>query len=158
MSQAEIIIFTASITLLGGSILYIIQRWLENFFWNPIVKQKETIEDIATALMNYANIYGNPSVALPNYAAGGPLKEKVEETINRLRELASLLRVRTDNIKAYQFFVDIHLVSVSKKDINEAFHLLVSLSNLVIDTNTDSARNVAIADLIRKHLKLPNPN
>ena len=84
MSQIEIAILTAGVTLLGGSILYIIQHWLEDFFWIPIMRQKETIEGIATALINYANIYSYPEIAKSNYINGGPLKEKVNETTNQL--------------------------------------------------------------------------
>jgi hypothetical protein len=146
-------LITASITLFGGVILFVLQQIIDKFFLRPIQKQKEIIERIAIALIHYANIYTNPI----NYGAepwDSPHRKRYNEASNYTRELASILKVRSDNIPLYDFWVKIKGV-LPRKNLIEAHYKLIGLSNGYGDINSGGIRNTDEANKIRELLKIP---
>ena len=153
MSSETFII--AGITLLGGIFLFILQQIIEKSFFKPLQKQKDTIEDIATLLIQYSSLYTNPT----NY--GGEhfdnlIRKKYSDASNKTRELASLLKVRSDNIPLYNFWVKIYNI-IPRKNIGNAFSKLIGLSNSYGNVG-HGIENSDLADEIRNLLKIPSVN
>ncbi len=57
---------TASITILGGFIVFVLGQIVVKFFIEPIHEQSKTIGEIAYSLIFYANLYSNPGNSFPD--------------------------------------------------------------------------------------------
>ena len=118
---------TAGITLIGGVILFAIQQVLDKSIFVPLQKQKDTIEDLAIMFIHYASLYANPM----NYGGelwDSPHRKLYTEASSKTREFTCVLKVRSDNVPFYNTLTKIGR-TVSKKDINQAYLNLMTLSN-----------------------------
>ncbi len=145
-------IITAGITLLGGITLFIIQRIIDRVFMSPIQKQKEAVEEIAIYLIHYSKLYSNPETSLMD-SYGNP-KQRHIDAMNKTRELAALLKVRTDNIPCYGFWKNIGYV-LPKEKIDIAWRELIGLSNSFTGNDSSGIKNTDIANKVRGLLKIP---
>lgn len=146
------IVLTAAITLIGGIILFIVQYIIIEILIRPIQKQKKVIEDVAIYLIHYSNLYTNPT-QYNNTPSDSPIGKKYMDAVNKIRELAALLKVRSDKILIYNFWVKLNYV-INRKNIDEAFACLICLSNSFGHENDDVPNN-EIAKKIRISLKIP---
>jgi hypothetical protein len=112
---------TASITILGGFIVFVLGQIVVKFFIEPIHEQSKTIGEIAYSLIFYANLYSNPGNSFP---------DERKEAEEKLRSLASLLISRTHIIKPYGLFEEIKIVP-KRNSITEASKNLILLSNSI---------------------------
>jgi len=121
MSELWKIILTASITIAGGIIVYVLGHFLVTLFVEPIHRLRSFIGEIADSLVFYANVYSNP---------GYGQKEIMDEASEVLRRQASQLRARIYSIPWYSLWAFMGFVR-GKKKIEEASAELIGLSNSV---------------------------
>lgn len=119
MSEVWRIVLTASITIVGGVIVYVLGRLFVALFVEPIHRLRSLVGEIADSLVFYAPVYGNPGVIK---------KEVADEAGETLRRQASQLRARVYSIPWYSLWVVMGLVRERTK-ILEASAELVGLSN-----------------------------
>lgn len=113
------VFLTASLTVIGGIIVFTSGQLISKFTIEPLYNQKKVIGRIADLLIFYANVYSNPGTGKPEH-----LKAASEET----RKLASELVARTVAIPFYRLWNKLGLVH-SLKDVREAQRNLIGLSN-----------------------------
>jgi hypothetical protein len=157
MSDIYKIFLTSSVTILGGVLIFVLEKIVEIFFINLIHKQKQVIGDICDKLIFYADLYSNP------------FNQKIPqspEIINRyirardeVRSLASLLNSRTQQITWYGFFAKLHIV-LPQENIQEASRNLIALSNSFFEPEVLKDLNIPILNIervkkIRLNLKIP---
>ena len=151
MNYLEIAII-AGVTLLGGMILFIINKLIEKVILEPIQKQKEVIKNIAVALIQHAHLYANP-INLNAFSSDSRIREDFMSASNNTRKLSALLTVTSDNISFYCLWERIEwLMPIS--DISSASKKLILLSNSC-GTEGRGASNSDIADEIRDFLRIP---
>lgn len=121
MSELWKIILTASITIAGGIIVYVLGHFLVILFVEPIHRLRSFIGEIADSLVFYANVYSNP---------GYGQKKIMDEASEVLRRQASQLRARVYSIPWYSLWAFTGFVR-GKKKIEEASAELIGLSNSV---------------------------
>lgn len=110
---------TASLTVIGGIIVFTAGQLISKFIIEPLYSQKKVIGQIADLLIFYANVYSNPGLGKP-----GHLDLASEKT----RKLASELVARTVAIPFYRVWNKLSLVR-SLKEAREAQRHLIGLSN-----------------------------
>ena len=114
-------LLTASITIFGGFVVFVLGQMTLKFLIEPIHKQSEIIGQIAHSLIFYANQYSNPGSGKP---------EDMDQTSKVLRSQAALLIAKTHVIKMYTLFEFLKLVP-RRSAIGEAHRNLIGLSNSV---------------------------
>ena len=145
MSDWTKIILTALFTIAGAVLVYTFGEIFTKFFIEPIHDQKKIIWEIAEALIFYANIYANPGTAS---------KETNDKAQFRLRQLASLLRSKTQLIPWYKFLAKLRIV-IKRSNIIDASVELIRLSNSIHQQSAGGGRSNSLgADRIREYLKL----
>lgn len=146
------IILTAAITLIGGIILFIFQHIIIEIFIKPIQKQKEVIENIAISLIHFSNLYTSP-VQYGSLPSDNPIRKKYMDAANKVRELAALLKVKSENILLYDKWNIIKYV-LPKQNVEQAFEGLIHLANS-FGSEGRGVENSDIADRIRTLLEIP---
>ncbi len=121
MSEEWKIVLTASITVAGGVIVYVLGHFLEVLFIEPIHRLRSIIGEIADSLVYYAPVYGNPGLLA---------KEICDEASETLRRQASQLRARAYSIPWYTLWAFVGIIR-EKKEVEEASSELIGLSNSV---------------------------
>lgn len=94
-------LLTASITIFGAFVVFVLGQMTLKFLIEPIHKQSEIIGEIAYSLIFYANLYGNPGSGKPT---------DMDKASEVLRHQAALLIARTHVIKIYSLFKFFKLV------------------------------------------------
>jgi len=143
MSEVFKIILTSSLTIIGGVIVFLLSEIINKFIISPIHEQKKIIGEIADSLIYYANIYTSQV---------GAKQEQLIEASEALRQLATLLRSKTQLIPSYSVFVAMHVV-LPIDNINTASRELIGLSNAIFQkqdhlanlTSEDRADRIADA-------------
>lgn len=142
MSEILIICLTSFLTIIGGVIVYT----LTQIVIGPINEQKRTIGEIADALIFYANIYSAP--------ADLTHKDKQDEALERLRQLAALLQSKTHLIPRYKLFETLRIVHNSYA-IEDASATLIGLSNSIGGRSSHNSQHIQrYVDRIKKQLNL----
>lgn len=124
------------ITVLTGVFIFIIGRWIEKFYIDPIKEQKMVISDVYDTLTFFANKYTNPLIISRELKQEDEAfyDKKIEE-FNKIsyeiRKLSTKLRGHTFNIKFYSIYSFFGNVP-SKDDILDACAELIGLSNNLI--------------------------
>lgn len=164
-------IIIASITVLGGFIVYVAGQIFTKFLIDPINEQKQIIGKIADALIFYANKYYSivgydTSTGFSTLWSSSEEREqtkKVEEENKKrnnlisdtIRSLGTQLLSKTYIIPYYGFFAKLGLVK-TEKNIIAAQHGLMGLSNMVGDP--DWEMRAKFEKEIRVALGLFDPN
>jgi hypothetical protein len=136
---------TATLTILGGVIVYVLGQILLKFFIEPIHEQRKIIGEVADALIYYDNIYSNPGI-MSNQSDSGS---------ERFRELATLLQSKTQFISFYPLFERLKVV-IASTEIYDASRNLIGLSNSMGRLNSGD-RNSGRAVSIRLALNIYSP-
>ena len=120
------IVLTAAATLLGGTCLYMITKWIERRYIMLFNEIDEIRADITITMVFNANVYGNPKTW----------------STTEMRTASSELRLASANIRASLFkakrtwLFDL-LYPVKIKDLDRAGASLIGLSNTVTMTDFD---------------------
>ena len=142
---------TAGITAIFGLLLFVLQQIIDRYYFEPRQKLKEVIEEIAIALIHYSNLYTNPT----NYGTerwDSPMRISYSEASIKTRELASKLKVRSDNIPKFGALIK-SVNTISQENINIAYSKLIALSNSYSNEGR-SLENADLAEEIRNLLKI----
>jgi len=121
MSELWRIVLTASITIVGGTVVYVLGHFLVTLFVEPIHRLRSLIGEIADSLVFYANVYSNP---------GSGQGEIMDEASEVLRRQAAQLRARAHSVPLYSLWSLMKLVR-KRTDIEEASRELIGLSNSI---------------------------
>ncbi len=109
------------ITVITGTLVYVLSQLLSKFIIDPIQKFKEVIGNIASAISYYGREYTS---------LGAMPKEKINEAHETFRSLSGELQTRVLLIPYYNFWAKLHFVP--KVDIvAAATKSLIFLSNVV---------------------------
>lgn len=130
MSEVWRIVLTASVTIVGGVIVYALGCLVVALFVEPVHRLRSLIGEIADSLVFYAHVIANPGI---------PPKKKMDEASEALRRQAAQLRARAYSVPGYWFWVSIKLVP-QKMNIQEASRELIFLSNSVYGGLVDNPR------------------
>lgn len=140
--EIENSLLTAALTIIGGVSIYIFGDLTSKFWIEPINNLKISIGKVNYGLIYYAHYYCNPGV--------GP-KEKLDETSEELRKLASELSTANFAVNGRVLFVLLRVIP-NKKHVEEAVSCLIGLSNSV--HNGDTKYNYENKSKIKALLKL----
>ena len=147
MSEPLKIALTAAATLIGGIILFGMQK----FFLEPIYEYTKSVARIAFLLHYHAEVYANPH-AMSASATNQQWQEfwdsmkgkRYSSAKDDLRKAASDLSSAAVSIQAYVAFERLKLVP-RKKDVREVIGILTGISNGLtthgIDVYRDAIRN-----------------
>lgn len=145
---------TASLTLIGGVLLFSATKVLSDFFLEPLKKRRELLGEIADALIYYANLYANPIPLSRDEPKDSPHKLASD----RMRQLSTLLLSRTYMIPAYNFLEQLGLV-IPGKEVDQAASQLMLIANSFYLTGSQEGRSPGIdnseaADKTRRLLRI----
>jgi hypothetical protein len=125
MSELFKIILTASLTVIGGILVFVVGQIIAKFFIEPMHEQFRLIGEIANSLIFYANVYSNPGSGKP---------DKMDEASKMLRQQASQLMARTHAIRWYKLWQFLRIVP-KYVDVIEASRNLIGPSNSIHQGN-----------------------
>lgn len=151
MTDVEKIFYTSTLTVIGGSLVLAVQR----FILEPLNEQSKVLGRITFAMHYYGREYGYP-VAPPN--TDKETEQRYWAVADRLRELGSSLAEMSQSIRWYWIWRLLRLTP-QRKHINDAIGLLTRMSNnmFAFDAATraeQSRQNCADADAILRLLGL----
>jgi hypothetical protein len=136
------------ITVLSGTLVYVLGQIILKFFIEPIHELKKTIGVISHSLIERANIIYNPGLGLND-------KEFPAKTSQELRNLASRLRSHLYLIPCYPWAASIFSLPAPSK-IQDASKALIGLSNGVFQ---DKQRlNHGQVETVCNSLGIPTPD
>jgi len=136
-------------TVISGVLVYIIGQILNQFFIEKIIKQRETFGKISDALIMYANLYTDPIESNTQISR----KEERNEAQQIFRNLACELLSRSYQIPVYKVISGFK-ITPKKKNIMEAHHNLIGLSNSVFTRDSWIEHNLRRKKEIEESLKL----
>lgn len=113
------IFLTASLTLFGGSILFLITKMIEHYYLKPLADLDELRVNVSGSMVFNANRFGTNAWD----------KENVSKVSDELRTLASKLRAvqfKFERVKLLSVFL-----KISSSDIGDASANLIGLSNSI---------------------------
>ena len=111
---------TIIITVVSGVLVYIIGEILQTVWLAPLQKFKSIKHDVSVALTYYARVYTN---VIDWVNADEDLRKEYDETADKLRELACEVKGFIETLSWFKLGIP------SKKRLNEAYELLMLLSN-----------------------------
>jgi len=120
-------ILTASLTIIGGVIIFVAGQIIVRFVIQPIEELKKTIGEVADLLIYYANWYsGGPWL---------PEKQDIAETAkSALRQKASQLRGRANVVPCYAIFSRLSLLP-TRGNIIKASDCMIGIVNSLDGTH-----------------------
>lgn len=150
MTELEKIFLTSSLTVIGGSLVFVIQR----FVLEPLNEQSKVLGRITFAVFYPGREYGNP---IRRDDPDGEAIKKYREAADGMRELAGLLAETSQSVRFYWICVLLR-GTPQRKHIDDAIGLLTRLSNsFFIDANTlpmPGIQNGKDGDAVLKLLRL----
>ena len=112
-------------TVIGGVLIYVLGQIFIKFFIEPIHEQDKCIGEIIDAMIFYANLYSNPC---PFEDSKPEAIEERQKASDFIRQLASKLRAKNQQIRWYKFFVFCRLTR-KRNSVIEVHKLLIGISN-----------------------------
>ena len=138
-------VWTIVITVVSGVLVYIIGEILQTVWLAPLQKFKSIKHDVSVAL----TYYGRVSTNVIDWAnADEDLRREYGETADKLRELACEVKGFIETLSWFRLGIP------SKKRLNEAYELLMLLSNSlfspahVAPTTEECRRNKETAEQV----------
>lgn len=127
MLNLEIALLTATLTILGGVIVFVAEKLLSKYVLDPVFEHERIASDISVTISYWSNVIG----AYEEY------NPKSEQASDALRNLALRLPA---NYKAIRFnsFVRRFLALPPREDIEKATRALIRLSNSTYRTGSVS--------------------
>lgn len=143
MSELLKVVMTAAVTLLGGVILFIVNQWVQKFFFEPIHEQARVVGEIDFALTYWAWTYANPDPS-----SRTPVRDRASD---ELRGCGSRLIATTNAIPCYR--AARLLGALDRGNLQEAAGHLIGLSNSIY--HGEARWNSELAGKIRVLIGLP---
>ncbi|MGE7887840.1 hypothetical protein ACQKN7_10765 [Bacillus cereus] len=142
------------ITIISGVFVFIIGRFIEKLFIDPMKEHKTVIAEIYDGLIYHANITVNPLVYDENTSENA--LKIYQDASNELRRMSTKLRAATFNLQGAYWFYRLVFRAPKKKDIMLVCSSLIGLSNCLICTKDtrDVDLNITFQQTILKKLKL----
>ncbi|MGR2742278.1 hypothetical protein [Bacillus sp. N6] len=138
------------ITIISGVFVFIIGRFIEKLFIDPMKEHKTVIAEIYDGLIYRTNIIVNPLELTEN--SNKDLQKIYQDTSNELRRMSTKLRAATFNLQGAYWFYRLVFRAPKKKDIMVVCSSLIGLSNCIGTKDVDL--NIAFQQTILKKLKL----
>lgn len=133
-------------TIVTGVLVFLIGQAVLKFLLEPLQEFQRTVSEIAHALIEHANVYGNPGLGD---------EQKLKEVSRALRNLSSRLYAQMSLTPKYRYIAKV-LCFPSERAISEAATNLIGLSNSVFASG-DGVANAGRANRIRKALGIYIP-
>ena len=148
MSDLTRILWTSGLTVIGGTLIFVVGQLLSRFVIEPIHEQRKLIGEIADAVIFYANAYLTSDLT----SIDAEERKRLDTAQQRYRQLATLLRSRTHLIPAYSLLEKLKLVR-RQTAVRQASSELIGLSNEVFSTsehrfNSRIRRKERLAELL----------
>ncbi|WP_142308191.1 hypothetical protein [Bacillus wiedmannii] len=145
---------TTFLTILTGVFVFIIGRFIEKLFIDPMKEHKTVIAEIYDGLMYLANKIGHP-LELTENTDEDKLKE-YREASNELRKMSTKLRAATFNLQGAYWFYRFLFKAPTIDDINVVCASLIKLSNSItyVKGAKNFERNLGFQREILEKLKL----
>ncbi|MGR5882748.1 hypothetical protein ACT7DC_21965 [Bacillus cereus] len=152
---------TTFITIISGVFVFIIGRFIEKLFIDPMKEHKTVIAEIYDGLIYHANKTSNPLEL--NADTNKDTLKNYREASSELRKMSTKLRAATFNLQGAYWFYRVVFRAPKKKDITVVCTSLMALSNSLIcakgakdKENVD--RNITFQQIIMKKLKVTKFN
>ena len=143
------IAITVASTVLGGITVFVIGQVFVVLFLERIRTQARCVEEIAQALVLYAQFYSNPlPPGTPNERVA-----RVESAGIEIRRLAGLLRANAQTLRFYRIWRFCKLV-MPRKDVVTASGELIFLSNMCPPTSGEIKAVFDAENEIKKLLRI----
>lgn len=133
-------------TIVTGVLVFLIGQAVLKFLLEPLQEFRRTVSEVAHALIEYANVYGNPGLGDD---------QKLKEASRTLRNLSSRMHAQMYLTPKYRYIAKV-LCFPSEKSVSEAVTNLIGLSNSVFASG-DPVANAGRANKIRKALGIYIP-
>ena len=150
MTELEKIFLTSGLTIVGGSMVFVIQR----FILEPLNEQNRVLGRITYALYYYGREYGTPP---RRDTPDADIVTRQREAANKIRDLAAMLAEASQSVRLYWICVLLG-GTPRRKSINDAIGLLTGLSNNFFVTDggvgMEGVQNSRDADRVLKLLGL----
>ncbi len=155
MSDTLKILLTASATLIGGVILFILGEFVRTLVIIPLQKYKEHVEIVLDRLDYYANYY----TRVHGKGLGDEQLAEMTSYKSHMRSAASQLQAKYALISSKWLLVKLKIVPPAV-NINQAHGALIYLSNSIlfedeVDPHQSASNNSNKADEVRSALTLP---
>lgn len=138
------------ITVISGVSVYVLSQWYTEFILRPIQDYKSLKAKTAKLLVLHAQYYSNPQI----YDDGGDYSAWSAASAD-IRELAAEVAAFVE-VKPFQLFV--FYAIPSKKNLLEAYHYLIGLSNSFFTTrsreNRCMDRAIEYPEIIKKYMRI----
>lgn len=115
------------ITIISGVLVFIVGRFIEKLFIDPMKEHKTVIAEIYDGLIYHANIISSP-LAIDKHTNDEMLK-KYNKASDELRRMSTKLRAATFNLNGVYWIYRLLFRAPKKKDISAACGTLIGLSN-----------------------------
>jgi len=151
MTELDRILLTSCLTVFGGSLVFVIER----FVLEPLNEQSKTLGRIAFAMHYYGKEYNYPID--PSKADSGS-QQRYWDVADRLRELGSSLAETSQSVRCY-FLWRVVGLTPRRRNVDQAIGLLTRMSNSMFAFSAESRtqqvrQNWADADEINRLLGL----
>ena len=145
---------TIFLTILTGVLVFVVGRFIEKLFIDPMKEHKMVIAEIYDGLIYHADKISNPLVNGPDT---NPDALKVyQQASDELRRMSTKLRAATFNVNGAYGFYRLLFNAPKKSDINVACRDLIALANCLtyIEYLDHVRRNAEKANSIMEKLQL----
>ncbi|MGX5518842.1 hypothetical protein [Bacillus cereus] len=141
-------------TILTGVFVFVLGRFIEKLFIDPMKEHKMVIAEIYDGLIYHANKISNPLAIDPK--TNPDARKDYQQASNELRRMSTKLRAATFNLNGVYWIYRLIFWGPKKKNISEVCRALIGLSNSLtyIQYLDNVERNAEKAQLIMKKLKL----
>ena len=126
-------VYTAALTLAGGVVLFVLNQWVQKFFFEPLHEQKQIIGEIDFLLILWASSYVNP---IERGALSSEQRGERERGSQAFREAASRLIATTNAVRGY----GLARILPTKADAREAARCLIGISNSMFSSGEGARR------------------
>lgn len=133
-------------TIVAGVLVFVIGQAILKFVLEPLQEFRRTVSEIAHALIEHANVYGNPGLGD---------EQKLKDASSALRKLSSKLHAQMYLTPKYSHLSKF-LSFPSEKAVSDAVTNLIGLSNSVFASG-DALANASRANKVRKALGIYIP-
>jgi hypothetical protein len=120
MDNLTQILLTASVTLIGGCLLYFMTHVVSDLLIKPYLEYRKILAEISYTLVFYSNLLTNKRRS--------DNSDKFDEATTTVRGLAAKLRASCAALPAYRMLRIMRCVQ-SRQELHEAAGLLIRISN-----------------------------
>lgn len=142
-------VFTIIFGILSGVLVFVIGRFIEKLFIDPIKEHKSVIAEIYDGMIFYANKIGNPQ-QVTEHTPDSVIAD-FNKASDEIRRMSTKLRAATYNLKGFYWLYRIIFRAPKLSEINEVCGSLIGISNgllyrgdrdYLIDFNLQKQENI----------------